>query len=221
MSFGTVLVGCRAEVILGGASDGGNDGPDSGSVANDPIDAANVIPIDAMAPIGELDAMAPIGELDAMAPSGELDAMAPTGNSIEIAAACSAAATPESPWATADARGTLLVGQRIRCEGVITPNGGQPAPDRQDGLEFDTGGAVGGLLSGSLPLSNGETGPLAYVGGSYAVVSWQFVVPDGGTPSLVFQWEGSAEYDDPVFMNGGTRMTLSDPIWNGTYVRYQ
>jgi hypothetical protein len=140
------------------------------------------------------------------------------------AAACAAPATPEVAYTGAAGLAALLVGNWIRCEGPIQPIGQAPAPDGQIGLEFDIypGQSQGGM-GAILPPANGPCYGfvLAYVGGDqYDPVSWAFDAGTAGAPGIVFQaTTGSAVYDQPSFSAGGNRMTLTDDIWNGNYVK--
>jgi hypothetical protein len=139
-------------------------------------------------------------------------------------AACATPATPEVGYADAAELAALLLGNWIRCEGPIQPIGQAPAPDGQIGLEFDLfpGQSLGGM-GALLPPANGPCYGfvLAYVGGNqYDPVSWAFNAGTAGAPGLVLQaTTGPAVYDQPAFSAGGNRMSLTDSIWNGTYVK--
>jgi hypothetical protein len=137
-------------------------------------------------------------------------------------AACAAPAAATVTFSDAKDLVALIVGDWLRCEGPIQPKGMPVAPDGQDGIEFDLNpgeqqGQAGGLAPSGGPCLNML---LLYVGGgNYAPTSWAFVSTPTG-PGLVFQDTfGHVVYDNPVFSDGGKRMVLSDPIYNGTYVR--
>jgi hypothetical protein len=113
-----------------------------------------------------------------------------------------------------------FVGQWLRCEGVIQPASGSPAPDGQDGLELEPGGGVDGLQSWELPIPEGGTGVLPWTGGLYEPVSWTFDISTGGAGVLFGGTTIPDSFDQPVFSNDGERMTLSGTLFPGHYVRY-
>lgn len=130
-------------------------------------------------------------------------------------AACAAPSSTPVPYSDAESLVALIVGDWLRCEMPI-------APDGEVGIEFDLNpgeqqGYAGGLVpSGGPCLSN----LLLYDGsGHYAPTSWAFASTATG-PGIVFQDTfGDVVYDSAVFSAGGKRMVLSDPIHYGTYVR--
>jgi hypothetical protein len=61
---------------------------------------------------------------------------------------------------------------------------------------------------------------LPYVGGLYEPVEWKLVItPTGLNVSFTGTTIGPVS-DVPVFTDGANTMSLSDPLWAGTYVRY-
>jgi hypothetical protein len=141
---------------------------------------------------------------------------------FDTTAACAAPATTTVPFSDPKGLVALIVGYWLRCEGPIQPKGMPVVPDGQNGIEFDLNpgqqqGEAGGLSPSGGPCMNRL---LLYVGnGNYAPAWWAFASTPTG-PGLVFQdTRGDVVYDNPVFSAGGKRMVLSDPIYNGTYVR--
>jgi hypothetical protein len=215
----TASLGCRGQVELSSGPPPGPDAgiensPDSSIVINTSPDATGVVVIPESS-----DATAPVPSLDAtlIVDNGQ-DASPPFNKAL----ACAEAPTAVIPYATASDLTALIVGQWVRCEGVLQPQNGLPAPDRQDGLQFESGGGVDGLVSSELPLPEGGTGYLPYIGGTYGIIDWQFWPTDAGAPGVLFESSGGSYgfEDTPVFSNGGNRMVLSDAVWPGTYVRF-
>jgi hypothetical protein len=244
--FPTVACGALADVgSFTDASDAMNaamsDRAESSLLAGDGISDQVVTP-----PNGDMDA-ASIG-LDALfidnAESASTDSwLSPETGSLDAnscegappvlgdaSALCGAPPTPIVPFGSAADLADLVVGQWYRCEGPLQPQGGAVAPDGQSGLEFElNAGTNQGALDGLIPSGTPCYGfglVLPYVGGErYGQVNWAFAsVPsdagDGGPPGIVFQdTAGLVVYDQPIFSDQGNRMSLSDSIWNGTYVR--
>lgn len=137
-------------------------------------------------------------------------------------AACAAPPSAQVPYTDAKSLASLIVGDWLRCEGPIQPVGMPVAPDGQDGIEFDVNpgeqqGQAGGLMPSGGPCLNQV---LLYDGSEhYAPTSWAFASTSTG-PGIVFQDTfGDVVYDNAVFSSGGKRMVLSDPTYNGTYIR--
>jgi hypothetical protein len=107
----------------------------------------------------------------------------------------------------------------LRCEGTIQPAGGSPAPDGEHGLDFvSPSGSNPGNVLGIPAGPDAGTGVTPWDGNQYETVTWAYV--DMGTgPGISFTGAAiGTVYDQPVFTSGGHRMTLSDPVWKGTYV---
>ena len=218
------LLGCRGQVQLGSEPQpGAQPGPAGSLDASTTIDPGPEAIPDAPAVFAIPDATAVVAIPDAgtdgtaVLVNGD-DAYPP----FDKQAACAEAPAGVNSYATESDLNALIVGQWVRCQGILQPEGGLPAPDRQDGLEFDLDGSIYGLVSSELPLPPGGTGYLPYVGGGYGLETWQFWPGDGGVPGVLFEIStGSGGFaDTPQFSNGGNRMALSDAIWGGTYVRF-
>jgi hypothetical protein len=107
----------------------------------------------------------------------------------------------------------------LRCEGTIQPAGGLPAPDGEHGLLFESfNGPQVALVLGIPAGPAAGMGVTPWVGNQYETVSWTYVVMATG-PGISFTGTTiGTVYDQPVFTSGAKRMTLSDPVWKGTYV---
>jgi hypothetical protein len=208
------------EVALGTA-DGGGGGAGGGAGASDAAgpDGAAGIADAGQDGAGASDAFGADAKIGA---DGPLDTGCQGPPAYDPTAACAAAASATVPFSSAQQLAALVVGDWLRCEGPIQPEGMPVAPDGQFGIEFDLNpGEEQGYASGIIPTGGACLSTLLlYVGNDdYGPTSWAFAQTSSG-PGIVFQSTfQTVVYDNPVFSSGGNRMLLTDPTYHGNYVR--